>query len=134
MRPILPEPFKAEKGNTDALAVRASYPENKVRKRVSAACSMCKKKRTKCTGRAPCEACLDRKTICTIDSSNDQRSKAYWQKNRDVTEHYKSLLKTFLQILHSGGESNVKGLVNKIQEFVLLEDAMVAFGVYEPTE
>lgn len=95
---------------------------------------MCKIKRTKCTGRAPCEACLDRKTICTIDTSNDKRRKVYWQKNRDVTEHYKSLLKSFLQILHSGCESNVQELVKRIQEFVLLEDAMVAFGLYELTE
>jgi hypothetical protein len=51
-----------------------------------------------------------------------------------VTEHYKSLLKTFLQILHSGCESSVQGLVKSIQEFVLLEDAMVAFGLYEHTE
>jgi hypothetical protein len=95
---------------------------------------MCKKKRTKCTGRAPCEAFLVKKAICTIDTSNDQRRKVCRQKNQDVTEHYKSLLKTFLQILHSGCESSVQELVKSIQEFVLLEDAMVAFGLYEHTE
>jgi hypothetical protein len=41
----------------------------------------------------------------------------------------KSLLKTFLQILHSGCESSVQELVKRIQEFVSLEDAMVAFGL-----
>ncbi|PKX89486.1 uncharacterized protein P174DRAFT_445994 [Aspergillus novofumigatus IBT 16806] len=134
MRPILPAPSKIEKENTDSIVAQASYPENKVGKRVSAAYTICKKKQIKCTRRAPCEACLDRKTICTINTSNDQRRKVYRQKNQDVSEHYKSQLKTFLQILHSGCESSVQELVKSIQEFMLLEDAMVAFGLYKHTE
>jgi hypothetical protein len=51
-----------------------------------------------------------------------------------MAEHYKSQLETFLQILYSGCESSVQELVKSIREFVLLEDAMVAFGLYEHTE
>jgi hypothetical protein len=51
-----------------------------------------------------------------------------------VSEHYKSLLKSFLQILHSGCELSVQELVKKFQEFVLFEEALVAFGLYQPTE
>jgi Fungal Zn(2)-Cys(6) binuclear cluster domain len=48
--------------------------------RISSACLECKKRRRKCTGATPCQACTLFQTECIYDRTQDRRTKAYLQK------------------------------------------------------
>ncbi|OQU95667.1 Fungal Zn2-Cys6 binuclear cluster domain-containing protein [Cladophialophora immunda] len=91
-------------------------------RKISTACGSCKRKRTKCTGGNPCEACARGKHVCIYDASSDQRRKVALRRNveelasvRQEVEHYKQLLGGIIAIIRAGDTNANRDLICMIR-------------------
>ncbi|KAI5270558.1 hypothetical protein E4T47_06058 [Aureobasidium subglaciale] len=79
------------------------YRPRKPRKQVNVACQPCRKRRSKCTGTAPCSRCVAEGNECVFDGRKDAQ-----ERNRELRNSEKALSKIFrvLKKLDSGDSSS----------------------------
>ncbi|KAE8391690.1 hypothetical protein BDV23DRAFT_152839 [Aspergillus alliaceus] len=102
------------------------------RKRQSTACTVCQRKRVKCTGIAPCQGCTASGSECVFDFSKDKRRKETLLKaQRDASNTYQVLIQ-LVRILYHGTDEIVKELRAHIQGAPSLQEAMVKLRLFSP--
>ncbi|KAH0393157.1 hypothetical protein KCU89_g12707, partial [Aureobasidium melanogenum] len=96
------------------------YRPRKPRKQVNVACQPCRKRRSKCTGTAPCSRCVAEGNECVFDGRKDAQ-----ERNRELRNSEKALSKVFrvLKKLETGDSSSnaafaqIKQLAENSSEF-----------------
>ncbi|TIA59374.1 hypothetical protein D6C77_04913 [Aureobasidium pullulans] len=79
------------------------YRPRKPRKQVNVACQPCRKRRSKCTGTAPCSRCVAEGNDCVFDGRKDAQ-----ERNRELRNSEKALSKVFrvLKKLEAGDSTS----------------------------
>ncbi|KAH0366970.1 hypothetical protein KCU65_g4993, partial [Aureobasidium melanogenum] len=96
------------------------YRPRKPRKQVNVACQPCRKRRSKCTGTAPCSRCVAEGNECVFDGRKDAQ-----ERNRELRNSEKALSRVFrvLKKLETGDSSSaaafaqIKQLAENSSEF-----------------
>ncbi|KAK6495108.1 hypothetical protein TWF481_003136 [Arthrobotrys musiformis] len=86
-------------------------------KRVSSACSSCKKGKCRCSGPpAPCESCARKSRECVFEIALDGRRKESAKAALDAVKAKHSALEQLFNCLQSGDDDAVGSLVNAIRK------------------
>ncbi|KAB8212867.1 hypothetical protein BDV33DRAFT_185993 [Aspergillus novoparasiticus] len=93
-------------------------------KRRSFACTSCQRKRVKCIGPPPCEACAVSKSECSFEPFTDKRRKLALRVAQRDAENYRRISAYITNILRSGKEEDVKILVKRMQKASSLDFAL----------
>ncbi|KAK6347481.1 hypothetical protein TWF718_005322 [Orbilia javanica] len=92
-------------------------------KRISSACSSCKKGKCKCSGPpAPCESCARKGRECVFELALDGRRKESAKAALDSVKARHSALESLFDCLQSGNDEAVSSLVNAIRKGSALPD------------
>ncbi|QOU20061.1 hypothetical protein BRETT_004709 [Brettanomyces bruxellensis] len=97
------------KENMDKARENANHPQSSLRKkRVGKACDSCRLKKTKCSGKQPCEKCIADNKICIYTQRKKSRDKTYSYEYVEMMEKRlcilrKSLLRLCELVRRSGG-------------------------------
>lgn len=99
------------KESMDKARENANHPQSSLRKkRVGKACDSCRLKKTKCSGKQPCEKCIADNKICIYTQRKKSRDKTYSYEYVEMMEKRlcilrKSLLRLCELVRRSGGKS-----------------------------
>ncbi|KAL4882109.1 hypothetical protein BJY04DRAFT_187228 [Aspergillus karnatakaensis] len=91
-------------------------------KRTSTACLQCRKKRVKCDGTSPCNACRLSGADCVIDKEGDGRRKIVLKRKIDSLEQDNKLLLRAFNTLRETDEEKALELLRLIRSNVSLGD------------
>ncbi|KAK6498185.1 hypothetical protein TWF506_004424 [Arthrobotrys conoides] len=92
-------------------------------KRISSACSSCKKGKCKCSGPpAPCESCARKGRECVFEIALDGRRKESAKAALDAIKAKHGALESLFNCLQSGDDDAVSSLVNAIRKGSALPD------------
>lgn len=85
------------------------------RTKVSRACDYCKKRKFKCSGRAPCDLCLKKKMECTFSIVDRRTIRRKNKKRRTKAEKDSSLnAGTYQPVTTTSSTSHAKEFVHKV--------------------
>ncbi|KAB8253486.1 hypothetical protein BDV32DRAFT_134041 [Aspergillus pseudonomiae] len=93
-------------------------------KRRSLACSSCQRKKVKCSGPPPCEACAATKSECFFEPLTDKRRRLTRKAVENDMESYRHVSMYLISILRSGKEDDVYNLVKEVQKASSLDSAL----------
>ncbi|KAE8144106.1 hypothetical protein BDV25DRAFT_167645 [Aspergillus avenaceus] len=104
-------------------------PEEVKIKRASAACTECKRRRTKCsadTTGAPCAECALHGRECVVDEYADKRRKVAARRAQEELRYYRGFVEQLLKAIRYGDRPNVDAIVNIIRSGATLEEIRLA--------
>ncbi|KAL3460126.1 hypothetical protein BJX64DRAFT_193163 [Aspergillus heterothallicus] len=108
---------------------RPQFPRVQRRRKASTACNECRKHRSKCRvsdGASQCERCVQNKTECVVDATEDLRRKiAQKRQVQDLEEDRKllyQLLETVADAVGETSDSYITGLVDLIRNRASLDE------------
>ncbi|OGM39138.1 hypothetical protein ABOM_012255 [Aspergillus bombycis] len=84
-------------------------------KRRGLACTSCQRKRVKCSGPPPCEACAASKSECSFEPLTDKRRRLTQKAAEKDAEIHRHISMYLIDILRSGNEEDVGNLVREMQ-------------------
>ncbi|KAB8263947.1 hypothetical protein BDV32DRAFT_146250 [Aspergillus pseudonomiae] len=93
------------------------FEEAKIR-RASAACTECKRRRTKCsadTTGPPCAECALHGRACVIDESADKRRKVAARRAQEELRYYRGFVEQLLKAIRQGERTDVEAIVAVIR-------------------
>ncbi|KAB8213099.1 hypothetical protein BDV33DRAFT_185456 [Aspergillus novoparasiticus] len=93
-------------------------------KRRSSACTSCQRRRVKCIGPTPCEACVASNPECFFDPSTDKRQRLAQRVAQRDAENYRYISIYLINILRSGKEGELSNLVREMQKASSLDSAL----------
>lgn len=94
--------------------------------RVSAACEACKKRRSRCTGRPPCQRCQNLGTECVFDLSLDMRRRAALQRTINESRLHQETLNGLIEGIRSGPSDHLDSLFQFIRSDASRDEVMNA--------
>ncbi|KAI9756100.1 MAG: hypothetical protein M4579_003987 [Chaenotheca gracillima] len=94
-------------------------------KKISTACSSCKKRKVKCSGPpSPCDACVSHDRECTFNEESDARRKVAYKRKVEESELYQNALQDLVEALRSTNEPEFGQLLDLIRSNASMEDIL----------
>ncbi|RMJ28952.1 Transcription factor [Aspergillus sp. HF37] len=115
-KPLAPAPPAPSSGFFPGLSKSISR-----RKNVARACSACRQRKAKCTGRIPCNLCRENNTDCSIDQDTDERRKITQKRKAESLEQDRDLLLRLVKVLRDENPKAVE-LLNLIRSNASLDE------------
>ncbi|RAL06796.1 Zn(II)2Cys6 transcription factor domain-containing protein [Aspergillus homomorphus CBS 101889] len=120
-RPLLP----AATPPSRILSAKGSGP---TQTRRSSACLKCRKKRVKCVGSSPCQACAGSGSACIFEPFKDRRRKAALINAEQSNKRYQELLKQLIGTLMFGDDEQISALKEFVRYHASVESCLDLLG------
>ncbi|KAE8356501.1 hypothetical protein BDV28DRAFT_127109 [Aspergillus coremiiformis] len=130
-RPIAPRTMP------DDLSPPGVSAEEVKAKRASAACTECKKYRTKCNTDSiggPCTECVIHGRRCEIDESADKRRKVDAKRDLENLMYYRGFVEQLLRAIRYGDRTEVDAVVIAIQSGATYENILSVIAKWAAVE
>ncbi|KAJ5584949.1 uncharacterized protein N7459_004749 [Penicillium hispanicum] len=111
----------------------ASYLEPRPRK-VAIACTACQKRKSRCIGGVPCDACRNANTQCAIDEGSDGRRKTSVKRKIDALEQNQDLLFRLVDTLRDEDDQSSRGVLNLIRSNASLDEIRLCLAQNEHSD
>jgi hypothetical protein len=94
----------------------SKFQHNKPKKkRVKKACEACRRRKSKCSGTAPCTACQINDLECVIDLSSDMRRKTAMQRYLEERRIHAQTLEDLAGIIRQNEVAELAGILERVR-------------------
>ncbi|KAL4808649.1 hypothetical protein BDV18DRAFT_157592 [Aspergillus unguis] len=127
MSPRAPPRQLLPKASSDPRALTRPLTKTRVTK-ATAACTECRKRRSKCDTGIPCSACRRNGTNCTVDWGQDRRRKRVMRQKIEALGEKRDLLLGLIENIRDSDKAKVDQLRNFIKGDIELDDLRQFLG------